>query len=653
MHRVAITGLGAVSCFGRGREALRRGLLEGRDGLQPMRRFDLAGYRTQLAGVVPDANAPGPSGQALCVAWAVAAIQEAVAMAGLDTAAMDSPRAAVILGLSPIEGGTLVHHLAEAVRQELGWGCAVLAVSTACSSSTTAIGLAGAWLERGAFDVAVAGGSEALVAGLYAGFHALGALSDGPCAPFSTSTGTTLAEGAGMVVLQREAVRPIAWLQGFGLSNGAWHETGPHPAGLGLAAALRGALHDANADSVDYVNAHGTGTAANDIAETLALRSVLGEPLPPVSSTKGHLGHAQAAAGALELVAALLCAESGTVPPTLRAHPPRARMPVDCVVSDTPRPLAWTRFAKNSSAFGGANTTLVLGTSPGPAARTRPVWIGGVSAVGRHGATVDALAAAWEHGPAGLPIVPAVPRVRRVDTIGLDPASAFATVATAAALQDAGVRVGRGATDRIGVIGGLVCASPSEKAKLDDGIAERGLMGLPVTAFARLVLNAAPAAAARALGLRGPHTAVSTGAGSGLAALVVSATLVARDPTVDAVVALGVFEPPTPGDDQGFGAAGAVVQAQPSPVRLAGIGLGSTVEQAAAAALAEAGLRSTDLRFGPEQAGRLGRAPGLEDLHYLALGVAALRSGRAGSVLITGDGTMPCAAVLVREAPLD
>ena len=646
MRHAAITGMGAVSCYGQGCDALRDGLASGRDGIGPVRRFDLTAYATDLAAMVPAGNVPDLEPYALCVDFAVDAIREAVGQAGLEPGAMDSPRSALFLGLSPIDGGTLVHELATDIRDRLGWRCAVLTFSTACCSSTAAIGNAGAWLDAGRFDRIVAGGAEAIVPGLYAGFYSLGALTMDRCSPFSQTLGTTLGEGAGFVVLEREAANPRAWIQGFGLSNDAWHETSPDPSGAGIALSLQAALSDAGTDEVDYVNAHGTGTAANDIAETMALRTVLGDPLPPVSSTKGHLGHTQAAAGALELIATLVC--EGTLPPTLRATPKRARMPEDCVASLKPRPGRWTRFAKNSAAFGGANGSLVIARESGLPSTDRQVWIAGIGAIGRQGSSVEALVEAWATGERG-PIEPDIPPVRRVDTGGMDPSGRLATAATAAALKDAGIRTGRGSTDGIGVVGGMVCASPTEKDKLDAGIEERGLINLPVSSFAKLGMNAPASAAARGLGLRGPHTAVSTGTGSGLASVVTSAALLARDATAEALVAVGVHEPPAAEESRGYGASAVVLTSHATPIRLAAWSLAATLEAATTDALARAGLTEVDLRFGPETDEHLGLAPGLAGVNHLVLAVHALRTGTARHALVTGAGTACMAVVVVRE----
>ena len=236
--------------------------------------------------------------------------------------------------------------------------------------------------------------ADSLLREAFAGFSALGVLSADKAAPFSEPTGTTLGEGAAFVVLERasDAARrgATSWasISGYGLSADAHHETTPHPAGDGVARAIRAALRDAgwSGGDVDFVSAHATGTANNDAIEWSVIQRELGSPgrAPAVSGSKGHVGHTQGASGALELVLALLCHREGRVPPTLHFRGARAGCPADPIAQAEPREMPVSRALKLSAAFGGANAVVAYacGDAPAPRERVRcPVVLTGAGVV--------------------------------------------------------------------------------------------------------------------------------------------------------------------------------------------------------------------------------------------------------------------------------
>ena len=243
------------------------------------------------------------------------------------------------------------------------------AVSSACASANHALAQAALLVRHGLADVAIAGGSEACLSlALIRAWEAMRVVSDDTCRPFCAQrSGLVLGEGAGMFVLESAAhaaargARPLAELAGFGMSADAGDIVAPSVDGM--AAAMRLALEDAGLapDRIDYVNAHGTGTQANDRCETRALRQVFGAHAQAlaVSSTKAVHGHALGAAGALELVAAIGALREQVVPPTanfLDADP-------DCDLDYVPnraraRPVR--AVLSNSFAFGGLNAVIAL-----------------------------------------------------------------------------------------------------------------------------------------------------------------------------------------------------------------------------------------------------------------------------------------------------
>jgi len=404
-RRVVVTGLGAVCGWGEGVEALWQGLLGAGTAIRPFRRFDAARYRTQLAAEVPgelgDGGAPSRANGHAAVArlsladrFALAAAGEALAQAGLEPR-RDTAEAGVFFGSST--GGMweseryyahLIHH--QPGRPRLAWitsqqyngpgdavarwsGAAgpVETLSSACTSGALAIAAAADALREGEAEVALAGGSDSLCQLTYAGFNSLRAVDAGPCLPFRRERdGMSLGEGAAVLVLETLArarargARPIAELLAGASSCDAHHMTAPAPDGRGAVAAIQRALEEAgiDADEVDFVDAHGTGTPLNDAAEWQALLATLGPRAAavPVAAPKGSVGHLLGAAGALEAVATVLCLARGCVHPTPcggsidEAAP--ARLVLGAALSDESLRVGLSI----NLAFGGSNAALLF-----------------------------------------------------------------------------------------------------------------------------------------------------------------------------------------------------------------------------------------------------------------------------------------------------
>ncbi len=253
----------------------------------------------------------------------------------------------------------------DAVARILRLGGGAVSNATACASAGAAIGLAADYIRSGYADVAIAGGSDALCRLTYSGFNVLQAVDPEPCAPFAaTRKGITLGEGAGYLVLERweDAVARgatiLAELTGYGASCDAHHPTAPAEDGSGAEAAMRGAMAEAKVASVDYVNAHGTGTLLNDSAETKAIIAALGMNVP-VSSSKSYFGHTLGASGAVEAVVTVLALQHQIAPPTLRLHANADDCSLD-YIPHTPRALAMTNVLSNTFGFGGSNVSLAF-----------------------------------------------------------------------------------------------------------------------------------------------------------------------------------------------------------------------------------------------------------------------------------------------------
>ena len=579
--------MGAVSALGSGCAELWRAVAEGRDGLRPATRFDTTVFPSAIAGLWPawddrveDEMAPGRDLETMArrfpvvemarvaadEAWAEAHVSERI-----GAGALDPRRIALVLGTCFGQGFRLFHEVTEALAG-LGISGPRLTVSTACSSSTNAIGLGRDLLRAGRADVVLAGGADVVLREVFAGFCALGVVSPKKCAPFSEPPGINLGEGAGFVVLEREDVKAtdasgaLARVLGYGLSSDGFHETTPDPTGAGIARAVRGALQDAGvaAETIDYVNAHATGTESHDRAEWAAIQQALGGRAVAVSATKSFLGHAQGAAGVLELIVTVLALGRGLLPPTLRFDRPRPGCPVDPIGGTRPRPATVRAALDVSAAFGGANA--VLAVSPiatgaiaaAPAAAIRveavesveprdtAVVVRGLGAIGPHGASITALAeaAARRSRLSGDAADFDFQRIAQADPRRLDRSARLLTAAASLALADAGVKIKGALRDQTGVFLGATRMPAESSFRCIESIERHGVVACSAASFARMSVNAPAGACAKLLGLRGPSTTISAGPSSGLLAVVLAAEWLAGRRDADLLLAAGLDERP-------------------------------------------------------------------------------------------------------------
>ena len=677
-----ITGLGAVCALAEDCEQLWSAVTECRSGIGPIQRFSTDGFEVGLGALVERCNVPQGATRDLtgnlCRRFATQALREAMRSASLHGASVPPDRIAFVFGTGIADLAGTVHEIAEEVADDCGLGGPRLTISTACSSSTAAIGLGRDLLMMGAADVVIAGGSDVLTPEVFAGFHALGVLSPGKCAPFSRPAGTTLGEGAGFLVLERQthaasrSAAVLAGLVGYGLSGDGWHETSPDPKGAGVERAIRAALRDATLDAADveYVNVHGSGTEANDLSEWLGIQRALGGRARaiPVSSTKGALGHAQGAAGVLETIVLLLARARDLVPPTLNFSTPRPHAPPDSVPGPAPRAARWSYALKLNSAFGGSNATLLVSrsASPRPSVQRAPVCLLGFGGVGPNGSGDDAFPTrARGHGEGARVAASFVFEdvLPDTDPRGLDPMSRFLTAAAALSLRDAGLPIRGALRDRTGLFVGQLRGSPASITTFQRSIEERGLTQLSPSAFARIVLNAAAGACSKLLSLRGPLSAFTTGEGSGLAAIVLAAELLGTRHDVDAMVAGGCDEhaPPSIGETPDYDEGAACVAlanargiahatSPPAAWMQAWAVLGPGQLRAAierVTSVVATGARISTVRVEDMAAG-----PGANAALALAKAARTLRGGGTELALVTsGGGRSLCAAVLLGRTP--
>ena len=241
-------------------------------------------------------------------------------------------------------------------------------VANACSAGSDAIGTAGAWIEAGFCDAVLAGGTDELSPRVYFGFSSLFINDEQPCRPFDRNRrGLNLGEGAAVFLLASPAfcrtrqIEPVGYLLGYGASADAHHFTQPRPDGKGLRLAIDEALAAANlsAEAISFINAHGTGTPGNDLAESQVLADRF--PGKPFLSTKGFTGHTLGAAGPVEAALTLGCLAHGTLPATAGYETPDPQMPAHPV--SVPTTVDGTVAVSLTLAFGGSNSVLILGSN--------------------------------------------------------------------------------------------------------------------------------------------------------------------------------------------------------------------------------------------------------------------------------------------------
>lgn len=382
-RRVAITGVGVVSCCGIGKEAFWEGLCgPAPDGERRVHQFDPTVWFgpkevrqvdrfAQLAmaaatQALDDAGKVGadPDRAGVIIATGVGGVQtweDQVAVFLERGARRVSPR------LIPM---MMPNAAAATVSMRLGWRGPCETTGTACAAGTHAIGNAARMIASGRCQVMLAGGSEASMTPVaIAGFANMTALStSGVSRPFDLERdGFVVAEGSAVLLLEdlerarQRGARIYGEITGAASTADAHHITAPSPGGAGAAACMELALFDAGleAGDVGHINAHGTATPPNDAAEADAITKVFGAPGPPVTSIKGVTGHALGAAGAIEAVASVISLERGLIPPTANFHTPDPNMRIDLVVG-SPRPWAPAPVLSNSFGFGGHNGCLVI-----------------------------------------------------------------------------------------------------------------------------------------------------------------------------------------------------------------------------------------------------------------------------------------------------
>ena len=406
-RRVVITGLGAVTPIGNSVSAYWSGLTKASNGVAPITLFDASRHACRFAAEVKDFDPIGVLDPKEAKRWdrfcqfGVVAAKEALAESGLEINDSNRQRIGVIIGsgvgglltmetqahvlegkgpgrVSPFTVPMMIPNMATGLAAiALGAQGPSSAVATACAAGSNAIGDAFRLLQQGHADVMICGGAESAITPLgVAGFASAKALSfrnDDPATasrPFDAERdGFVIGEGAGVLVLeslehaQGRGAQILGEVIGYAMSCDAHHITSPIPGGTGGARAMSLAIADAGLEpeDIDYVNAHGTSTPANDSNETSAIKTALGDRAKqiPVSSTKSMTGHLLGGSGGIEAVAAVLALRHGVIPPTINHQNPDPACDLDIVPNQAREQIISTALS-NSFGFGGHNVCLAF-----------------------------------------------------------------------------------------------------------------------------------------------------------------------------------------------------------------------------------------------------------------------------------------------------
>ncbi len=407
MKRVVITGVGAITPIGIGKDNFWNSLLEGKSGIVYITKFDTERHETKIAAEVKDFNPQDFIDKKEArrmdrfAQYAVAATRLAIKDGNIDLDSLNRERIGVVIGsgiggieslesekekymekgpgrVSPLFIPMMISNMAAGqVSMNFGLKGASMTITTACASATHAIGEAFRMIKYGIQDMVVTGGTEASITPLsLAGFSSMKALSTRNDAPEKASCpfdkerdGFIMGEGSGIIVLEelehaiKRGATIYAEVVGYGATSDAFHITQPDPEANGARNAMKIALEEGNVDykEVGYINAHGTSTYFNDKLETLAIKDLFKEHAYElnISSTKSMTGHLLGAAGGVEAIATALALKEGMIPPTINYENPDE----ECDLNYTPNKAVKKdiKYAmSNSLGFGGHNASILL-----------------------------------------------------------------------------------------------------------------------------------------------------------------------------------------------------------------------------------------------------------------------------------------------------
>jgi 3-oxoacyl-(acyl-carrier-protein) synthase len=599
--RIVITGVGICSAIGQNKQAFTQGLFDCKSAIassDEFNRFFENCYAAHIKEPIkyPELDTELVSQLDKVALWGykvgLEALQDAK-LAGSNSlqtmSAMIAVSGAATEPLMPVITDDAVpmdmlantgHYGAAApiITNLLGLGGGYDVVATACTASTNALGLGFDAIQNNKTEQVLIVGSEPLYLPTFSGFKILDAMADGPCSPFSAEPGMSVGEGAGALVLESyESARArgahiYAEILGYATSCDAYHETSPEPRGEGATMVMSLALDHAgiSAKKIEYINVHGTGTSANDRAETAAVNKVFGQKRVPVSSTKSYFGHNISAAGVMEMVACLVTLPEKKILPTLNFSTPREYVDLNVVANDFIDQDV-NVFMKNNYAFGGNNCSVIgsmkVASQPVSSYNKKQVVITGVGQISSLGIGFDAfkqglaesvdtsseIHCQLQHNDnespfhwltqsesvlcemrSNLPandlgelsfrvhkVAPFNARkiLRSVDTRKLHPISLYTMAALEATLTSADLKIGKQNKDEFGMVLGL---SKGPQTAMDNFFSSMKPepSNVRTSEFPKALYNSVSSGCATIKGMRGYNTTLATGHNASLGALI-------------------------------------------------------------------------------------------------------------------------------------
>ncbi|MBU1124950.1 MAG: cobalamin-dependent protein, partial [Candidatus Omnitrophica bacterium] len=503
--QAVITGVGFVSPIGNDKETVLDALKTGRHGIAPINKFDTSHFASDFGAEIKYFNPSEYLSVSECqdfddpyIQFGLTAARKAIKDSGLILKE-DGINRDIAMVIGTCNGGLLsgekeykwlhgksdvpfdekmnllvkYYGFGKALSHALKIGGEVWVVTTACSSTTAAIGLAQTLIRRGYYKRVLVGGSDSLSLASMSGFNGLKALSANQTAPFSLPAGLNIGEAAcfWMVEEMEHALlrhaRCYGKIAGHATTSDAYHPTAPDPSGDGVYRTLTGALHNSGVElkDVGYINAHGTGTEANDRAESKGIAKFIKDLPIPAVSLKSFFAHCMGATGILETTCSLLSMKEGFIPPTINFSQPRPGCHLD-YVPNTSRPKEHKAFITANYAFGGNNAAAVITDwnfpTPTKEEKSQKIVISGAGVVSSIGLSMEETLKALREKKKGIGSIDrlnlknmksnlaglvqefnAAQIDRRLDLSHMNPISQFATIAAKQALVSSGIRVGR------------------------------------------------------------------------------------------------------------------------------------------------------------------------------------------------------------------
>lgn len=605
--RCVVTGLGLICALGDGTDKCWSAASGGVTGIRDVKTFSTEGCYAHKGAEVAESSAE-LSGEdydrssLLCIK----AAGEALADAGYSVTADNSCRIGVIVG-NCVGGAASIDKyytdefrtgsakpsdilkmpaaaIANNVAKHFGLNGATANIVNACAAGTMSLSYACDLIRAGKADAFVAGGSDSFSSLAYAGFHALHALAENACSPFNHSNGITLGEGAGILIVESyehakaRGAKIYCEILGSGVSSDAHHITAPRPDGQGQMSAIRRAVKNSGLDftDIDYINAHGTGTAKNDEAEFLSLHTLFDENKHlSVSSTKSMTGHCLGAAGSIEAVLTVKAVCEDIVPPTIGYSDEDLAVLKEKAggidfVPNTKREKTVNYAVSNSFAFGGNNASIVFAKNPHDIpdhTNREKLYITGIGEVvgstGEDGKGIRAQLTSDDYKEHGIKMA----FYRKLDRF-----SQIQLISGMRALADGKVTIDESNENDIGIVVGTSDGPMTEIVGFQKAVVEGGTANGSAFSFPNTVYNAAGGYFSIFAGIKGYNVTVANSVQAGLQSVCYAADVL-HSGSEDIMVASGTDEN-TDVDAELYGKLGLLAETKPYSLDKPGFVLG-------------------------------------------------------------------------------